>query len=155
RASGRDPYGKVITKLSLRGSSMPHRAHAHPSVRTGYLVRTLVGMLDRNAREDPDRLAYRVVQSHKAQETATWQALLTAARRAAARLHEEGVRRRDRVLLILPTSAAFIEQFFGALLIGAIPVPLAPPYSVSSSHLGAYEEVLRAIATDCEPVACV
>lgn len=49
------------------------------------------------------------------------------ARRAAAALHARGVQPGDRVALVLPTSPGFMDAFFGALLAGAVPVPLYPP----------------------------
>src|SRR6201990_3318834 len=45
----------------------------------------------------------------------------------AADLTNRGVRKGDRVALVLPTSPDFVECFFGALYAGAIPVPLYPP----------------------------
>jgi acyl-CoA synthetase (AMP-forming)/AMP-acid ligase II len=45
----------------------------------------------------------------------------------AADLTNRGVRKGDRVALVLPTSPDFVECFFGALCAGAIPVPLYPP----------------------------
>ncbi|HEY0782079.1 MAG TPA: AMP-binding protein, partial [Thermoanaerobaculia bacterium] len=38
-----------------------------------------------------------------------------------------GVRQGDRVALIYPTGPDFFAAFFGALLAGAVPVPLYPP----------------------------
>jgi fatty-acyl-CoA synthase len=45
----------------------------------------------------------------------------------AADLRNRGVRKGDRVALVLPTCPEFVECFFGALCAGAIPVPLYPP----------------------------
>ncbi|MEI7715217.1 MAG: AMP-binding protein [Mycobacterium sp.] len=45
----------------------------------------------------------------------------------AADLIGRGVRRGDRVALVLPTCPEFVECFFGVLCAGAIPVPLYPP----------------------------
>ena len=50
------------------------------------------------------------------------------ARRTAAGLLEVGVAPGDRVALVFPTSPAFMDGFFGALLAGAVPVPLYPPF---------------------------
>lgn len=47
--------------------------------------------------------------------------------RVARSLHKKGVRRGDRVLIVLPTSFEFVQSFFGVLLVGAIPVPSYPP----------------------------
>ncbi len=44
-----------------------------------------------------------------------------------ADLVRRGVRKGDRVALVLPTSPAFVESFFGVLCAGAVPVPLYPP----------------------------
>ncbi|HZA13345.1 MAG TPA: fatty acyl-AMP ligase [Myxococcaceae bacterium] len=56
-----------------------------------------------------------------------WAVVRARARRFAAALHREGVRPGDRVAIVLPTSPFFPDAFFGALLAGAIPVPLYPP----------------------------
>ncbi|GAS86326.1 fatty acyl-AMP ligase [Mycolicibacterium brisbanense] len=45
----------------------------------------------------------------------------------AADLMKRGVRKGDRVALVLPTCPAFVESFFGVLCAGAVPVPLYPP----------------------------
>src|ERR1700739_318030 len=45
----------------------------------------------------------------------------------AADLRSRGVRKGDRVALVLPTCPEFVECFFGVLCAGAIPVPLYPP----------------------------
>jgi fatty-acyl-CoA synthase len=53
----------------------------------------------------------------------------------AADLMARGVRRGDRVALVLPTCPEFVECLFGVLCAGAIPVPLYPPV-----RLGRLEE---------------
>jgi fatty-acyl-CoA synthase len=63
------------------------------------------------------------------------------ARRFAAGLRAEGVRPEDRVAIVLPTAPSFPDAFFGALLAGAVPVPLYPPM-----RLGRMEEYHRATA---------
>lgn len=47
--------------------------------------------------------------------------------RVGATLRGRGIRPGDRVALLLPTSALFVEALFGSMLAGAIPVPLASP----------------------------
>lgn len=49
------------------------------------------------------------------------------AHRIAADLAARGLRRGDRVALVLPTCREIVECFFGVLCAGAIPVPLYPP----------------------------
>ena len=57
----------------------------------------------------------------------TFAELHARARRAAGALRSKGVQRGDRVAIVLPTCVEFIDAFFGALLAGAVPVPLYPP----------------------------
>lgn len=45
----------------------------------------------------------------------------------AARLQQAGLGQGDRLALVLPTSEAFLGAFFGAWMLGATVVPLAPP----------------------------
>ncbi len=52
------------------------------------------------------------------------------AQRCAAALQAMGVRRGDRVGLILPDSSEFIDCIFGAMLAGAIAVPVYPPMNL-------------------------
>ncbi len=49
------------------------------------------------------------------------------ATQAAGGLEQRGVRPGDRVAIVLPTGVAFFDVFYGALLMGAVPVPLYPP----------------------------
>jgi len=65
----------------------------------------------------------------------TYAEVLAAAEGLAARLAVSGVRPRDRVLVCLPTSWDLLDAWFGALLVGAWPVALAPaPMGASVSH---------------------
>lgn len=56
-----------------------------------------------------------------------WHELRLRALAVAAGLRHLGVESGERVALIFPTGAAFFDAFFGALLAGAVPVPLYPP----------------------------
>ena len=60
------------------------------------------------------------------------------ARLIAADLRGRGVRKGDRIALVLPTCPEFVECFFGVLYAGAVPVPLYPPV-----RLGRLEEYHR------------
>ncbi len=62
--------------------------------------------------------------------------LLIRARRVAAALQERGLRKGDRVGLILPDSAQFVDSIYGAMIAGVIPVPVYPPLSLG--QLDAY-----------------
>ncbi|MEZ0229053.1 MAG: fatty acyl-AMP ligase, partial [Planctomycetota bacterium] len=52
------------------------------------------------------------------------------ARRAAYHLASRGVGRGDKVLIVMPTGPGFLAAFIGCQLLGAIPVPAVPPYSL-------------------------
>jgi acyl-CoA synthetase (AMP-forming)/AMP-acid ligase II len=52
---------------------------------------------------------------------------LAGARRSAAALRAHGVRRGDRVAILLPTGPAFVTALLGTMLAAAVPVPLAAP----------------------------
>jgi acyl-CoA synthetase (AMP-forming)/AMP-acid ligase II len=56
------------------------------------------------------------------------------ARRWAALFRRHGVRRGDRVVLLLPTGEAFATALCGAGLCGAAPVPLATPMTFGSTE---------------------
>ncbi len=56
-----------------------------------------------------------------------WGEVHRRARDVAGGLVALGVRPGDRVALILPTSPGFLDAFFGAMLAGAVPVPIYPP----------------------------
>ncbi len=72
---------------------------------------------------------------------------LDAAWRWARLLAHRGVARGDRVPILLPTSHAFLEAMLGAMLIGAVPVPLAVPMTFGGVER--YLANLGAIVDDC------
>jgi acyl-CoA synthetase (AMP-forming)/AMP-acid ligase II len=68
-----------------------------------------------------------------------WGEVHARAGRVAEALRSRGVRRGDRVAVVLRTEPAFLDAFFGALRAGAVPVPLYPPV-----RLGRMDEYLAA-----------
>ncbi len=77
-------------------------------------------------------------------ERATWFGWGEVRERAlavAGGLQALGIERGDRVALVFPTGIDFFAGFFGALLAGAVPVPLYPP-----ARLGRMDEYLRRTA---------
>ena len=56
--------------------------------------------------------------------------------------------RAEPVLLVLPTSLAFFQAFFGTLAAGGVPVPVATPTTTNPSRLGWYQDLLAGIARD-------
>src|SRR5436190_10651130 len=66
-------------------------------------------------------------------ETVTYGHLWRQAARYAAGLADAGVVAGDKVCLIYPTCAEFFYTFFGALRLGAVPVPLYPTLGVEQT----------------------
>ena len=81
--------------------------------------------------------------------TRTLAGLWEAATRRAGALRALGVQRGDRVALILDTCPEFLEVFYAAHMLRAIPVPVAPPFAFAG--LGRYPERLGAIVRATAP----
>ena len=109
-------------------------AHAEPRAAS-----TLTEMMRRRTALTPDK-QYFVLYG----ETITYRRLWEQSGRFAAALQRAGLAAGDKVCLIYPTCAEFFATFFGALRIGAVPVPLYPT-------LG--EEATARILRDSEAVA--
>jgi fatty-acyl-CoA synthase len=57
----------------------------------------------------------------------TYDELLEGARVVATYLRNRGLKRGDKVILLLLTSEHFTDSFFGTILAGGVPVPCSPP----------------------------
>jgi fatty-acyl-CoA synthase len=68
------------------------------------------------------------VDLHERETFLSFSEIHARARRIAAALRRLGISSGDRIALVFPTSPAFMDAFFGALLAGAVPVPLYPPF---------------------------
>src|SRR5207244_2852569 len=66
-------------------------------------------------------------------ETITYGRLWAVSARYAAGLARADLRAGDKLCLIYPTCAEFFYTFFGALRMGAVPVPLYPTLSVEAT----------------------
>ncbi|HET7824287.1 MAG TPA: AMP-binding protein, partial [Anaeromyxobacter sp.] len=71
----------------------------------------------------------------------SWGEVHGRAARAAASLAALGIRKGDRVAIVLRTEPGFLDAFLGAWLAGAVPVPLYPPV-----RLGRMDEYVRSTA---------
>ncbi len=89
---------------------------------------TLTELMRRRAEASPDAPYF-----HLYGETVTYARMWAQSARYAAALARHGVRRGDKVALIYPTCAEFFYTFFGALRIGAVPVPLYPTLGVEQT----------------------
>jgi fatty-acyl-CoA synthase len=79
----------------------------------------------------------------------TFEELGVEIRRRAAHLRALGLRKGDRVALVVPDGPDFIPLFLGALWAGIVPVPLYPPLSLGK--LDAFMEALVGILRIAEP----
>lgn len=61
-------------------------------------------------------------------ETITYGQLRERAGAIASGLRDQGIRPGETVALMLPTGADFLDAFMGTLTVGAVPVPLYPPF---------------------------
>ena len=68
------------------------------------------------------------VDLHERETFLSYREIHGRARRTAAVLERLGVVPGDRVVLVFPSSPAFLDGYFGVLLAGAVPVPLYPPF---------------------------
>jgi acyl-CoA synthetase (AMP-forming)/AMP-acid ligase II len=103
---------------------------------------TLNDLLARRVAEDPDKPYF-----HLYDETVTYGRLWKESARYAAGLGKFGIGRGDKVCLIYPTCAEFFYTFFGALRLGAVPVPLYPTLGVDATANIFRDSEARAVAT--------
>jgi benzoate-CoA ligase family protein len=80
--------------------------------------------------------------------TLTYDELRRQVNRAGHLLRELGVRREDRVLMVLDDTTAFPTLFLGALKIGAVPVPVSPLDRIDNYRHYALDSYADIVATD-------
>jgi acyl-CoA synthetase (AMP-forming)/AMP-acid ligase II len=89
---------------------------------------TLTDVMRRRAALTPDAQYFSLFD-----DVVTYGRLWAQSGRYAAGLAAAGVRPDDKVCLIYPTCAEFFYTFFGALRLGAVPVPLYPTLGVEAT----------------------
>jgi len=109
---------------------------------------TLTEALANAASEHADRPGPSFVDRRERVTEHRWGEIAERARATAAGLRAIGVHPGDRVALVLPTSVEFFDAFFGAVLVGAIPVPIYPP--VRLGRLEEYYERGRGLLASVE-----
>jgi acyl-CoA synthetase (AMP-forming)/AMP-acid ligase II len=103
---------------------------------------TLTEVLRRRTALDPERPYF-----HLYGDTVTYGQLWGQSARHAAALARAGVVAGDRVCLIYPTCTEFFATFFGALRLGAVPVPLYPTLGVEATASIVRDSGASAVAT--------
>ena len=103
---------------------------------------TLTELLGRRAAQDPDLPYFDLYD-----DAVAYGRLWTESARYAAGLTKFGVERGDKVGLIYPTCAEFFYTFFGALRLGAVPVPLYPTLGVDATANILRDSETKVVAT--------
>jgi acyl carrier protein len=85
----------------------------------------------------PEREHIRLIDGDDTLETLSYAQLWAAASEVARGMRERGIGRDDAVALMLPTGSAFFHAFLGAMIAGAVPVPMYPPlrWSAIEEHV--------------------
>ncbi len=104
---------------------------------------TVVAALEAGAAADRELFTLHVTREP---EPLPARVVLDGAWRWSATLRRSGVRKGDRVPILLPTSADFVHAMVGTMLAGAVPVPLASPMTFGS--LDRYLENLATVVED-------
>ena len=100
------------------GEVPPHPAHAT----------NLIEALLYQAENQPTRKTLHFIEEGDTVCQWAYSDLLAAAQKAAAGLAGLGVKRGDRVGVMLPSGPDYVAAFYGILWLGAVPVPLYPPF---------------------------
>jgi 1-acyl-sn-glycerol-3-phosphate acyltransferase len=118
----------------VRGGAVRPPAHAQ----------TLVEALEYHVERQPDRLTVHLYEEDTAVPI-TYRALWEGATGYAASLAAAGLAPGERVAIMLPTCKEYLYCFYGALIAGAIPVPLYPPARLSTieDHMTRHVGILR------------
>ncbi len=82
------------------------------------------------AKRRPTHTAFTFADPRGEDRAYTYSELLEAVRKRAAALHALGLRKGDRVAMVVPGAEDFVLNFVGATLGGLVPVPMYPPLAL-------------------------
>lgn len=97
-------------------------------------MQTLINALRKNAQHTEKGITF--VRSDGREQAFSYQQIWERSHERACFLRERGIGKGDRIVLALPEPDDFVLTFFGALVAGAVPVPLYPPQTLA--RLDAY-----------------
>lgn len=97
--------------------------------------RTVMEMFRESTRLDHARGVH-VIAADGGREFRTWAQLLEGSLRVGAALERGGLGAGERVMIMMSTGHDFLTSFFGAMSIGAVPIPLAPPRAEHPNPFG-------------------
>ena len=115
----------------------------------------LTRIVEAPAAESPDAVAVEIHEYGKAPERIRWLDLWREASARAALLASLGLRKGDPVLLAVPTSRAFLTNFFGVLIAGGVTVPVPAPSTLKGPGFAAQASHLKRIAGDCSAAGLI
>ena len=104
-------------------STQQKKAHFNPQQADSF-----VDVLYGYAASDPERVHIYFQDEHAQETPITYAELLTNAEQVAASFQAYGIKPHETCAIMLPTSKEFFYTFFGLLLVGAIPIPIYPPF---------------------------
>jgi 1-acyl-sn-glycerol-3-phosphate acyltransferase len=116
----------VLPQPSAASASSPLVERAGPPRDAITLQQVLLWRAAQDASEED-----LILLTEQSLATLSYRTLLAQATRIARGLQHEGIGPNATVALMLPTGLEFFFAFFGALLAGAIPVPIYPPARAS------------------------
>jgi len=87
---------------------------------------TLISTLARHAETIPDQLFTRIVKKGVVEKTRTFEESFLWASKWGGLFAENKIKRGGTILIALPNCDAFAGAYFGALIVGAVPAPIAP-----------------------------
>ncbi len=89
---------------------------------------TLIDSLHHHVEQHPEKVHIYLQNEDGSETPITYGDLYRIAQETACGFIKEGLKPRETVAIMLPTSQDFFAAFFGILLAGGIPVPIYPPF---------------------------
>lgn len=107
-------------------------------------AKTLIEVLDWHLQTHPDRTHIQLLLADEAPGKISYRELCEHAQQIAAGLQQDGLKPRQCVAIMLPTSRDYFFTFFGILIAGGIPVPIYPPARMNQleDHLLRHKQIL-------------
>lgn len=134
-----------IIKPTPREVMATHGERPHLDLGKANTLQDILFMYGENT---PDKTHIYFQHEDGTDEVISYGHLLKTAQRVAFSLRERGLKERDTVAIMLPTTPAFFYAFYGVLLAGGIPVPIYPPFRMHM--LEAYAKMEERILRNAE-----
>ncbi len=108
---------------------------------------TLIAAID--ASKGLNEKGYTFIDREQKEQHFSFERLREEAMKRAAHLRARGMKKGDRLAMVIPDGEDFVPTFFGAVWAGIVPVPLYPPLSLGK--LDSYAETLVSILRKAKP----